>query len=173
MSVVLMGYRGSGKSSVGRALADRLGLRFVDLDDEVCARFGGATVAEIWADPGEQAFRAMECEVVGEWLTDPGVVLALGGGTPMQPAAAAAIRRSAALKVYLRAPAEELYARVRADAASVTHRPALTGAGGGLEEIQNVLAQREPTYLELADRVVDTPGRSVAVLVDEIAVMPA
>lgn len=166
-----MGYRGSGKSSVGRALADRLGLRFVDLDDAVCARFGGATVAEIWADPGEQAFRAMECEVVGEWLSDPGVVLALGGGTPMQPAAATAIRRSPALKVYLRATAEALYDRVRADAASVTHRPALTAAGGGLGEIRQVLAEREPTYLDLADRVVDTSGRSPTALVDEIAEM--
>ncbi|MEM1209482.1 MAG: shikimate kinase [Planctomycetota bacterium] len=171
MSVVLMGYRGSGKSSVGRALADRLGLRFVDLDDAVCARFGGATVAEIWADPGEQAFRAVECEVVASWLTEPGVVLALGGGTPMQAAAADAIRQSSALKVYLQASAEELDSRTRADPASVDHRPALTAAGGGLDEVRAVLAEREPTYRALADREIDTSGQSVETLVDRIAAM--
>ncbi|MEM0915633.1 MAG: shikimate kinase [Planctomycetota bacterium] len=171
MSVVLIGYRGSGKSTVGRALAERLGMRFVDLDDEVCARFGGATVAEIWADPGEPAFRAAECDAVEALLTEPGVVIALGGGTPMQPVAADAIRRSSALKVYLQASAEELDSRTRADPASVDHRPALTAAGGGLDEVRAVLAEREPTYRALADREIDTSGQSVKALVDRIAAM--
>lgn len=164
-----MGYRGSGKSSVGRALADRLGWRFVDLDDAVRERFGGATIATIWAEHGEPAFRAAESDAAVERLGEAGLVLALGGGTPMQPGAAGAIRASPALKVYLHAPAEVLHDRIHADAASASERPALTASGGDLAEVRRVLAEREPRYRALADVVVDTADATTDELVERLA----
>ncbi|MEM6332078.1 MAG: shikimate kinase [Planctomycetota bacterium] len=155
MRIVLMGYRGSGKSTAGRAVAQRLATPFVDLDDAVRDRFGGATIAEIWAEHGEPAFREAEAQAAIDHLARPDIVLALGGGTPMQPAAAEAIAACDALRVYLHAPAEVLHRRIVDDAASTDQRPALTAAGGSIDEVRRVLAERDPTYRRLADLTLD------------------
>ncbi|MEO0588762.1 MAG: shikimate kinase, partial [Planctomycetota bacterium] len=155
MRIVLMGYRGSGKSTVGRAVAERLAMPFVDLDDAVRDRFGGATIAEIWAEHGEPAFRRAEAAAAVEHLQGPGIVLALGGGTPMQPAAAEAIAAADALRIYLHAPPEVLHERIVDDATSTDQRPALTAAGGSLDEVRRVLVERDPVYRRLADLTLD------------------
>lgn len=157
MNVVLIGYRGSGKTSVGRLLAERLGKTFVDSDHETRRRcFDNATIADIWQTHGEPAWRRAEAAVTTRLLTMEDHVIALGGGTPMIPAVREALKSAAnCRRVYLRCEPEELYRRISKDADTAGSRPSLTAHGGGLEEIRMVLAQREPVYREVCDVEVD------------------
>lgn len=150
-NVILLGYRGSGKSSIGRRLADQVWKTFVDIDQRTCQRFDGRSVAEIWATEGEPAYRAAEVEVTREACAGKGQVIALGGGTLMQPEARAAVEAADAVRIYLRCSPAVLHERVRADKQTAGLRPSLTGQGGGLDEITAVLAQREPVYQAVAD----------------------
>lgn len=154
-----MGLRGSGKSTTGRALADRTGSSFVDLDDCTRLELGAATIAAAFCERGEAAFRAAEVRalraVIGEANrgTKP-LVLALGGGTPTAPGAEVLLRQwkqGGARIVYLRAEAGVLAERL---AGQVADRPSLTGKGA-IEEIGEVLAQRDAAYRALADIVID------------------
>ena len=87
MNIILIGYRGCGKTTVGRPLAEQLYKRFVDVDDEICRCFGGRTIAEIWADEGERAYRDVECEVTADLCGRDDQVIGLGGGTLGEPPA--------------------------------------------------------------------------------------
>lgn len=159
MNVVLLGYRGCGKSTVGRLLAERLGARFVDVDEEVCARFGRPHIAAVWQDYGEDLFRQMEAVVVVELLRQGGGVVALGGGSVMHAEARQAVRQAAdTRRVYLRCSAEELLRRVREDRGRDVTRVNPHELTGDLQAIQRMLAVREPVYLELADQVVEVTG---------------
>jgi shikimate kinase len=158
MLTLLIGPRGCGKTSIGRALADRRGVSFVDLDDLVLARFAEPTVAAVWEDRGEPAWREAEVATLDALLLPPiadgGAVIALGGGTPMIPAAREIIEaaRTAGVVravVYLKCTVAELERRLRA---APGDRPSLTGSGVA-EEIAAVLAEREPTYEAIADVV--------------------
>ncbi|MDX1565173.1 MAG: shikimate kinase, partial [Phycisphaeraceae bacterium] len=147
MNLILIGYRASGKTTLGRAVAEKLGWRFIDTDDRVRTEFEGRTIADIWQQEGEKAFRAAECRVVRRLLKQDRQVIALGGGTPMQTEAYQALREDPnAFCVYLAAPAEVLAERIAIDAGSADQRPALTPLGGGLDEVSRTLALREPTY---------------------------
>ncbi|MEM1212924.1 MAG: shikimate kinase [Planctomycetota bacterium] len=156
MLLVLLGYRASGKSTLGRLLADRLDLPFTDVDDAIRARFDHRTVAEIWDTDGEPAYRTVEVQVMQQLAQQTDHVVALGGGTPMQPVAAQAIAAAPhALRVYLYADAQTLTDRLNADAPNRDQRPALTSADSLLDEITTTLAEREPTYRRLADLTLD------------------
>lgn len=150
-----MGYRGSGKTSIGKKLATQLWKTFADVDVEISKRFGGKTVAEIWRDHGEPDFRAVEVQVTLELLTRDDVVIALAGGTVMQPAARTALQAASAKRIYLKAPPEVLYERISGDITSASLRPALTDKGGGLDEIETILAERGPVYEAIADITLD------------------
>lgn len=162
MNIVLIGYRGSGKTSVGRKLADELWKDFVDTDTEVCKRFDGATIKEIWDEHGEAAFRQVECEVVADVFGKSDRVIALGGGTLMQPAAREVIEAAAGdRRVYLSCEAATLAARIAGDTQTAATRPDLTTLGGGVEEIERVLAERDPVYRAVADEVFDVTHVSI------------
>lgn len=161
-SLVLMGLRGSGKSTIGRALADRSGRRFIDLDDETKQYLGAGTIAELFARFGEERFRKAEYRALVNQafpMTTLGPVVALGGGTPTAPMAADFLRsaRSRGLGriVYLRATPTTL--RGRLATADNRDRPSLTGAGM-LEEIDGLFAERDPLYWSLADEVIEVDG---------------
>jgi 3-dehydroquinate synthase len=158
--VLLIGLRGSGKTSAGAIAARRLGLPFLDLDDATRALLNAPTVAHAWHAHGEPAFRAAEVRALGEALRMPPRVIALGGGTPTAPGAADLIRAADALVIYLRADAEALRQRLRDSIASDPDRPSLTGADP-LAEIDQVLARRDPLYVSLASHVVDVRALSV------------
>ena len=114
MIVYLVGMPGSGKSTVGREVAGRLGVPFVDLDEEI-ERRSGSSVSAIFASEGEAAFRAMEArELVGASRHDPSVV-ACGGGVVLEPANRIALRNTGTC-VYLDVPIEVLQARVESAA---------------------------------------------------------
>lgn len=125
--IVLTGFMGSGKTTVGRLLAARLGWRFADLDDEVEARTG-RSVPQIFAEDGEPAFRAAEADALAALLQDSRIVIALGGGAPGTPAVRerlASVTQTAV--VHLDAPFPLLYDRCAAQALDpeATTRPLL------------------------------------------------
>lgn len=158
-NLLLIGLRGSGKSTIGRALADREGRPFLDLDDVTAGFLLCGSVAEAWARHGEAGFREAEARALAAALRDDGRVIALGGGTPTAPGAAdligAATREGRAVVVYLRCSPEDLRRRLAMlHEAALANRPSLTGRNA-LDEIPAVFAQRDPLYVSLASRVVE------------------
>lgn len=150
--LVLMGLRGSGKSTLGRMLAERLGTAFVDLDDRVAAALASADAGSALKSHGEPAFRKAEFDCLSAIIArEPsGAVIALGGGTPTAPGAADLLRDHAVsgrlALIYLHASPDTLRRRLMTtDTAS---RPSLTRAGT-LDEIEAIYAQRNPLYCSL------------------------
>jgi shikimate kinase len=113
-SVFLVGFMGAGKSSVGAALAVRLGYRFIDLDEEISGRFG-ATIPEVFRHQGEAAFRAVEGEELARCADLTDVVVATGGGAFCIEANRQIIHDGEGVSVYLELPWEELGKRLEAD----------------------------------------------------------
>ncbi len=150
--IVLVGFMGAGKTTVGRLLAARLGLRFVDLDDEVEARTG-RRVAELFAERGEDGFRAAEREAAAALATAGDCVLATGGGAWAQPATRALLARDAA-SVWLDAEFDTLLARLPDDGS----RPLASTRA----TMRALFAQRLPAYA-LAQRRVNAAGPPEAV----------
>lgn len=161
MNIILMGYRASGKTSVGRLLAQSLGMSFKDIDIETCKAFGNNSIADIWQQHGEPAWRAQETLATQSLCVQDHLVIALGGGTLMQAGARLAVEEAHAWRVYLQCDPPELDRRISSDARSAQTRPSLTAAGGNLAEIKAVLAIREPVYLAVADQVVNVTSLSM------------
>ena len=130
-SIFLIGYRGSGKSVVGAQLAERLGCHFVDLDRSIEAK-AGRSIAEVFAEEGEDAFRGLESEAVVEVCErmDSGesLVVATGGGVVVRPQNTEWLKKSGFV-VWLAASAETLSRRIREDPSSGVNRPTLSAAG--------------------------------------------
>ncbi len=162
MNFILVGARGSGKSSVGPLLAKRLGWGFVDLDEEI-AKAAGRNIREIFADEGEAGFRQREREACQKLRRLKDSVIALGGGALMDSEIRGIVRRLGKI-VWLRAPAAVLWSRIKGDSRSSSQRPELTPQGG-LAEMEALLAQRERIYEGSAHHVIDTVSMSP----DEIA----
>lgn len=161
-NLILVGYRGSGKTTIGAILAKRLRRPFVDLDARI-VEGTGCTIAEIFAAHGESGFRRREREACLALRKTENQVIALGGGAPTNPEIRAIMKRLGRI-VWLRAPASVLWARISRNGTSPDSRPDLT-SDGGLSEVETVLEQREPIYRRAADHVIDTfPGTP-----DEIA----
>ncbi|CAN5510397.1 shikimate kinase [soil metagenome] len=164
MSIVLIGYRGSGKTTIGRKLADRLGWPFVDSDAEV-VKVAGKSIKAIFEGDGEPAFRDLESAVVADVSQLVNHVISLGGGAVMRRQNVAALRAHGHSIIYLRADAQTLHDRIHADAATAENRPALTALSGGIDEILHLLAVREPSYRAIMTSELDvarlTPDEAV------------
>ncbi len=163
MHLYLIGYRGSGKSTVGRLLAQALDRPLVDTDDWIESS-QEKTIREIFAERGEAGFRDLEQTAVSQVASfpDPSVV-ALGGGAILRPANQQTLRTTGAC-VWLDASAEFLYERICADSSSGDRRPNLTDRGG-FAEVSEVLAARRPVYNDLAKLTINVEGKSA----DEVA----
>ena len=161
MNVFLVGPMGSGKSAVGRQLARRLGLGFVDSDDEIEARTG-VDIAYIFEREGEAGFRQREAEVIAELARRDGLVVATGGGAIID-AGSRERMRSCGRVVYLRTSVEQQVARTRRSA----ERPLLNNS-----DPRGTLARlfefRAPLYAAAAEFTVDTDGRKVKSVVQDI-----
>lgn len=166
MNIFLIGYRGSGKTTVARALAERLRWKWRDADVEL-ERRAGKSIREIFADSGEQAFRDLESAVVADLAQFDQHVLALGGGAVLRDQNRQALAGRGKV-VWLKATAETLAARIAADPKTAARRPNLTGQGG-LDEIRQLLAQREPIYQAVADLAVDAGGETPENIAQQIA----
>ncbi len=151
MNVVLFGFMGVGKTTVGKLLAPRLGYRFVDSDSEA-EREAGMRVSEVFAQRGEPAFRALERGVIRRLSRGDGQVIALGGGAVLDPRNVEELRRTGRM-ILLTASPEEISLRTRRDST----RPLLVG-GDRLTRIRGLLDERRESYLAAADMVVDTNG---------------
>lgn len=165
MIVTLIGYRGAGKSTVAPLLAARLGCDWIDADVEL-ERRAGRTIREIFATDGEPEFRRLERELLAELLRSERLVLAAGGGAVLDPQTRAAMRAAGPV-VWLQADVETIARRLSADATTAARRPNLTAAGG-VDEIRELLARREPLYRATAQLVVATAERTAGQIVDEI-----
>jgi shikimate kinase len=150
-TVALVGLMGAGKSAIGKRLALRLGLPFVDADDEI-ERAAGCSIAEFFEKYGEQEFRAGERRVIARLLDQTPHVLSTGGGAYMDPETRA-LMRAKALTIWLRAELDVLFERVRKRA----HRPLLRH-GDPREILDRLMQQRYPIYAE-ADIVVDSTAQ--------------
>ncbi len=164
--ISLIGMMGSGKTTVGRALAQRLGWSFIDLDAHIALQ-EGRSIPEIFSLEGEAAFRALELRSLSSLLSGPSAlsatVLSLGGGTVLQPACAATVREHS-LCVRLSASAATLCERLRSDG----QRPLLRGPEPLETKLERLLSEREPAYTAAADITVATDSRSVEDIVEEI-----
>ncbi len=160
--LVLVGMMGTGKSTVGRIVAERLGLAFHDTDDLVEAR-AGRSVRELFAQDGEEAFRRLESEVLADALAaeDPSVVAA-AGGVVLRPENRAALAGADARVVWLCAEPETLLDRVR----NGMHRPLLDGDPEGT--LRRMYTDREPLYREVADAIVSVDNRSIHEVVEAV-----
>jgi len=157
-NLVLVGFMGSGKSSVGRRVAEIIGLPFVDLDQKI-EEFAGMTVMEIFATQGEAVFRELEARAVADALGRTGRVVALGGGAVMDEASWRLIRKDNVV-VRLRATPRATLRRLRGGAG----RP----LAASREQLLRLLNSREPRYAQAAHQV-NTTGRSVASVAASVA----
>jgi shikimate kinase len=160
-NLFLVGMPGAGKSTVGRALARRLGKEFHDTDTEIEARTG-VRITVIFEIEGEPGFRRRESEVVDRMTGMQNVVLATGGGVVLDPANRAALK-SRGFVLYLYAPPRELFRRTRHDKS----RPLLQ-ADDQHARVEELFQQRDPLYRAVADLVAETGRQSVNALVTEL-----
>lgn len=165
-SIALIGYRGCGKSSVGRELAGVLGGTFVDTDEVVGAN-AGKGIAAIFAEDGEEGFRRREREAIAGVSASPPSVIAVGGGAVIDDRNVEVLK-SVATIVWLRAPPEVLWQRISADPSTADCRPPLTDQAG-FEEVRRLLAVRRPYYERAADFTVETSEKEPRDVALEIA----
>ncbi|MBO7725010.1 MAG: shikimate kinase [Thermoguttaceae bacterium] len=167
-SVALIGYRGTGKSTVGALLARRLELPLVDTDRLVESRFG-ESIASIFARGGEELFRNRETDALRSLLESPEPrVVACGGGIILRRENRDALQKLAPGRVFLlTASAEVIARRIVGDAQSGQTRPPLTDLSFD-EEIREVLRKRDPLYREAADHLIRTEEKKPAEIAEEI-----
>lgn len=162
MLCVLIGMPGSGKSTVGRQLARRLGVSFFDTDHLLESRLG-CSIREYFEAQGEAAFREREHQALAECVAHEHGVVSTGGGIVLRPANRELLR-AAPCVIYLRASPEDIYRRLRHD----TTRPLLQVADP-LRKLKELYAERDPLYREASGFVVETGRPSVAALVNMIS----
>ncbi len=165
MNIILVGSRGSGKSTVGPVVAKRLGFDFIAVDAKI-VEVAGKSIREIFATEGERGFRAREREACLKLKKLKNHVIALGGGALIDPENRAFLQKLGKF-VWLRAPAAVLWARVSKDPHTVYNRPNLTSTGG-LAELESMLTLREPMYQSVADHIIDTESLSPLDVVEAI-----
>ena len=165
MNIVLIGYRGTGKSTVARQLALTLGWDWVDADVEIELR-AGKSIASIFADEGEGHFRDLESEVLADLIGRASVVIAAGGGAVIREVNRRQLRRCEHV-IWLKASPATILKRVAACSTTAARRPNLT-TSGGQAEIVKLLAERTPIYQQCADLEIDTEEKSPAEIADEI-----
>ena len=163
MRVVLVGFRGVGKTAVAGALASSMGLEVVSTDREVEKRSGSA-ISEIVERDGWGPFREMEASILGEAVVRDNSVLDAGGGIVLRAENRDLLRGSGCV-VWLTAPPDVIRERIGGS----THRPSLTGTGSFVDEVAEVLEERNPLYREVSDFTIDTSVMDIGRVVEEIA----
>ena len=159
--LALVGLPGSGKSSVGRQLARRLGLPFTDSDHVIEQRIG-CSIRSFFEREGEDAFRDIEQTVIEDLMQSQPGVIATGGGSVLRPVNRERLRAGAKV-IYLRSTPEEVYRRVRHD----SNRPLLQ-VDDPMQRLRALHAERDPLYRDTADFVVETGRPSIPSLVNMI-----
>lgn len=165
MILTLIGYRATGKTTLAKLLAKKLGWQWIDADVEI-ERRAGKSIARIFAEDGEPAFRDLETQVLADLCRRDKLLLAAGGGAPLREQNRQTLRQCGKV-VWLTAQPETILQRMAADLTTAQRRPSLT-AQTPLHEIIQLLAQREPIYRQTADLTIDTENRTPEELAAEI-----
>lgn len=163
MRVVLVGFRGVGKTAVAGALASKLGFEVVSTDREIEKRSGIAIPAFV-EQKGWGPFREMEASILGEAVVCDNIVLDTGGGIVLREGNRDLLKGCGCV-VWLTAPPDVIRERI----GSSTHRPSLTVDRSFVEEVEEVLEERNPLYREVSDFTVDTSAMEIDRVVEEIA----
>ena len=162
MNIVLIGYRGTGKSTVGRLLAEHLGRTLVSTDAEVVKR-AGCSIPEIVQRHGWEYFRDLESAVCEEVAEQSDVIIDTGGGVILRSRNVEALKKSGRL-YWLTAEVETISRRIGGD----TQRPSLTGTRSFVDEISQVLEERLPKYRAAADVTIATEGLTPAQVAEHV-----
>lgn len=165
--VVLIGMRGCGKSSVGRPLAEVLRRVHIDTDQLVTERVG-QSIHVIFEIRGEAEFRAMEAEAIAEAVSHVPAVISVGGGAVVSDQNARLLKESGII-VWLTAPVEILWERIRRDQTSAQTRPALTDRSG-IDELAYLLDQRRAIYERWTDVTIATGEQSIDQVVRDVCI---
>jgi shikimate kinase len=161
-NIALIGFMGSGKSTIGRILAKELRLKFVDLD-QLIEKTTEKPISEIFRVGGESLFRELESAALRKTLEERGQVISCGGGIVLREENRAALKQNAAV-VYLKISPEEAYARV---GESGYKRP-LLAVEDPFAEIRRLLEERDPLYTLTSDIIIDTTDKTKAKVADEV-----
>lgn len=160
-NVILIGFMGSGKSSVGRMLANKLEREFIDMDDEI--EVGEKkTINDIFNEYGEEHFRELETSYLEKLSIQKNKIISTGGGVVLKPENIEILNRIGTV-VFLHAPYEQLLENLQGD----TLRP-LIQKDNAKEIILNLLTKREPIYFNAASMIIQTKGKQVVEIADEI-----
>jgi len=162
MNMVLIGYRGTGKSEVGRILAHRLDMTCIGMDAEIENR-AGISIPEIVKQHGWPGFRDMESAVVRDLSGRDGLIIDTGGGVIERPENIEFLKKNAVI-FWLRASVDVIVSRI----SDSTRRPALTQGKTFTEEVADVLDRRTPIYRSAADHEIDTDALTPAAVADQI-----
>ena len=165
MHIILIGYRGTGKTSVGRKLAEKLKLPFYDTDQMIIDRIG-KTIKEWVEEKGWESFRQEEKAVIRVISSLDCGVIALGGGAVMDPGNREVLRQKG-LIVWLTADVQTIIKRMKSDPDNKDNRPPLSEKDWE-NETQELLTQRSPVYQGLADFSIDTDGKNIEGVTEEI-----
>jgi len=163
MNLVLIGYRGTGKSTVAALLAEKLGLEVVSLDREI-VRQTGRSIPDIVAEYGWPRFRDLESEAARRFAARDGIIIDAGGGVVLREENVRSLRRGSRL-FWLRASVPTIVARIEGG----SERPALTEGRSFTEEVEDVLRERTPLYEAAAHHRVDTDALTPEQVAAEIA----
>ena len=162
MNIVLIGYRGTGKSTVGKVVAARLGRTLLSTDAEIVKR-AGENIPKIVAQHGWDYFRDRESQVCRELAGQDGLVIDTGGGAILRSENVEQLKRNG-IVFWLTASVDSIIQRIGHD----KQRPSLTGTKSFVEEVEEVLRERTPKYQAAANHVIATDGRSIVQIVDEV-----
>ncbi|MDZ7618543.1 MAG: shikimate kinase [Patescibacteria group bacterium] len=165
MLLVLIGYRATGKTTLAKLLAHRLGCDWIDADVEI-ERRAEKSIARMFAEDGEPAFRDLEARVIHDLCGRKDLVLAAGGGAPLREESRQRMRETGTV-IWLKARPETIHQRMTGDASTPDRRPSLTEYDP-VREIVELLTRREPIYRETAHWELDTEGKSPETLASEI-----
>lgn len=158
-NIVLVGFMGTGKTAVGKMLANELAMTFVDMDEAIVKK-NGKSIPEIFAQDGEERFRQLERQLCVELSVESGIVIATGGGIVLNPLNIRDFSESG-LVICLKASPETILRRVETD----TNRPLLTG--NKMEKIKKILSDRKELYNSIPDSI-DTDQRSLREVCDYV-----
>ena len=161
-NIVLIGFMGSGKTTIGKLLQERTGYVLLDSDLEI-EKEQNKKISERFREQGETAFRQLEADYLERLsLSEQQLILSTGGGMPLFEENARRMKKVGSV-IYLRATADTIYQRVKND----TDRPLLQ-TGNRKKTIEELLAKRDPLYSKAADIIIETDGLDLKMVVDEI-----
>lgn len=165
MNIVLIGFRGTGKSTVGKLLAKRLERDFIDTDDYIESTTG-KTIKEIFEKEGEESFRKIEAETVAKLSKLDNKVIAAGGGVVLKDENVKNLRRNGFL-ILLEATPETIHDRISQDEKTSQQRPSLTNRES-LDEIKHLLDKRQPLYEKATNYTINTSYASCEDIIEDI-----